>query len=241
MRVDKEQKSAFVHNVFADIADRYDVMNTVLSFQQHKRWRKFAMSKISVQKGWRALDVATGTADWAISLGQAVGPEGEVIGVDFTEEMLAIGRRKIQGLASAAKMVTLRWGDAMNLEFSDDSFDVATIGFALRNVPDVLQTVKEMTRVVKPGGLVVSLELSKPESRLFRTMYYFYFYRILPWIGAIAVGKRSSYAWLPASLTDFPNRLELESLFREAGLVNVVSYPLTGGIAALHIGRKVGA
>lgn len=241
MNVSNQSKAEFVHDVFADIADRYDVMNTVLSFEQHKRWRAFAMRKIQAQPGWQALDVAAGTADWTLSLAEAVGVTGQAVGVDFCEEMLVVGRRKIQKAGYPPGQIGLQFGDAMQLEFADNSFHLATIGFALRNVPDVATVLQEMTRVVKPGGLVVSLELSKPESPLFRALYYFYFYRILPLIGALAIGKKAPYAWLPQSLTDFPNRKQLEQVFRDVGLTDVESYPLTGGVAALHIGRKVGA
>jgi demethylmenaquinone methyltransferase / 2-methoxy-6-polyprenyl-1,4-benzoquinol methylase len=240
-KVTKENKAAYVHNVFSQIADKYDVMNTVLSFQQHKRWRRFAMRHIVVPQGGTALDVATGTGDWAISLAKVVGPSGKVVGVDFVNEMLDVARAKAEKHERLKERIEFVHGDAMNLAFQDNTFDVATIGFALRNVPDVLTVIREMTRVVKPGGQVVSLELSKPESYLWRKLYYFYFYRILPKIGALAVGKFEPYAWLPASLTDFPDRKGLEALFRQAGLVDVKSYPLTGGIAALHVGRKLEA
>jgi demethylmenaquinone methyltransferase / 2-methoxy-6-polyprenyl-1,4-benzoquinol methylase len=234
-----ETKAAHVHRVFSQIAKRYDLMNSVLSFQQHKLWRRFTMKKISIPKGARVIDVAAGTGAWSFSLAKQVGPTGMVVGLDFCQEMLdvAIARKKAEHYSD--EELRFVCGDAMKMPFEDNSFDYATIGFALRNVPDVLTCIKEMTRVVKPGGLVVSLELSKPESKLFRALYFFYFYKILPYIGALAVGSKEPYAWLPESLTDFPNRMELEDLFRQAGLVKVESYPLTGGIAALHVGRKL--
>ncbi|WP_029420297.1 demethylmenaquinone methyltransferase [Alicyclobacillus macrosporangiidus] len=234
----KESKSAHVHFVFSQIAKRYDVMNSLLSFWQHKLWRRFAMRHTHLRRGGRAIDVACGTGDWTLSLAKAVGPEGHVVGLDFCKEMLDVAQEKMERRGYSPKQVTLVEGDAMDLPFEDNSFDVATIGFALRNVPDVLTVLREMARVVKPGGQVISLELSKPESRWFRSVYYFYFYRVVPWIGSLAVGKREPYAWLPESLTDFPDRRRLEDLFRQAGLRNVKSYPLTGGIAALHIGVK---
>ncbi|MCL6453840.1 MAG: demethylmenaquinone methyltransferase [Alicyclobacillus sp.] len=234
-----ESKAAHVKSVFSQIAERYDVMNSVLSFYQHKLWRRFAMRQMRLQAGDTALDVACGTGDWTLSLAQTVGADGRVTGIDFCAPMLEVAKRKLgdRGLLRGGR-VRLLEGDAMNLPFADATFDAATIGFALRNVPDIRTVLKEMTRVVRPGGQVVSLELSKPEGRLFRSVYYLYFNRILPLVGALAVGKRAPYAWLPESLVDFPNRLGLEQLFQEAGLVNVRSWPLTGGIAALHIGYK---
>lgn len=235
--VSNQSKSAHVHDVFSQIAKRYDVMNSVLSFWQHKLWRRFAMKQTNLTQGGHTLDVACGTGDWTISLAKVVGEQGKVVGLDFVDEMLDVARAKLtkRGL----KQVSLVAGNAMELPFSDNAFDVATIGFALRNVPDVLTVLKEMTRVVKPGGQVVSLELSKPQWRPFRILYYFYFYKVLPFIGSLAVGKKAPYAWLPESLTDFPDRIALEGIFREAGLKHVKSYPLTGGVAALHIGTKV--
>ncbi|MDQ0188496.1 demethylmenaquinone methyltransferase [Alicyclobacillus cycloheptanicus] len=232
-------KAEHVHSVFSRIARRYDLMNSVLSFQQHKRWRRFAMQQIRLREGADVLDVAAGTGDWTLALAKAVGPSGHVIGIDFTKEMLDVADVKLHKQPALVDRVEWIQGDAMDLPFADDAFDLATIGFALRNVPDVLTVLREMTRVVKPGGQVVSLELSKPEWPPFRAIYYFYFYRILPWIGGLAAGAKEQYAWLPESLTDFPPRLELEEIFRQAGLTEVRSYPLTGGIAALHVGRKM--
>ncbi len=236
----RTDKARYVHDVFAQIARRYDMMNTVLSFSQHKGWRRFAMKHLKLEPGSRALDVACGTGDWTLSLARAVGEQGEVVGIDFCQEMLDVAEDKLRRHSDLARRTRLVQGDAMALPFAQDTFDAATIGFALRNVPDVRQVLAEMTRVVRPGGWVVSLELSKPEWPVWRSLYYFYFNRILPWIGALAVGKRAPYAWLPESLVDFPDRRQLEQIFREVGLEQVRSYPLTGGVAALHLGRKAG-
>ncbi|QSO45732.1 demethylmenaquinone methyltransferase [Alicyclobacillus mengziensis] len=236
--MDRETKSAHVKAVFSDIADHYDLMNSVLSFWQHKIWRRFAMKQVNVGKGGQALDVACGTGDWTLSLAKAVGDKGKVVGIDFTREMLNVAKEKLSKRGFLNRTVELVEGDAMDLPFAENSFDVATIGFALRNVPDILTVLTEMTRVVKPGGRVVSLELSKPETPIFRSLYYLYFNHVLPHIGSLAAGSKKSYAWLPESLVDFPDRRNLEKLFRQAGLSDVRSYPLTGGIAALHVGRK---
>lgn len=236
--MDRETKAAHVKAVFSDIAENYDLMNSVLSFWQHKLWRRFAMKKMNIRPGQDALDVACGTGDWTLSLARATGPQGSVVGLDFTREMLNVAHTKMVKNNLLDKGVSLLEGDAMDLPFGDNTFDVATIGFALRNVPDILTVLSEMTRVIKPGGQVVSLELSKPEAPIFKSLYYFYFNRILPRVGSLAAKSKKSYAWLPESLVDFPNRKNLEQMFRQAGLSDVRSYPLTGGIAALHIGRK---
>lgn len=235
---ENQSKAAFVHDVFAEIADKYDTMNSVLSFWQHKFWRRFAMKIMNLKRGQQALDVAAGTGDWSFALAHAAGPTGKVTGLDFCQEMLDVATLKAQRQASSDAPIEWICGDAMNLPFADDTFDVATIGFALRNVPDISTVLGEMKRVLRPGGQVVSLELSKPENTVFRKLYYFYFYRIVPRLGALAVGSKQPYAWLPASLTNFPNRKQLEDMFRAVGLTEVKSYPLAGGISALHVGRK---
>ncbi|WP_026976037.1 demethylmenaquinone methyltransferase [Alicyclobacillus contaminans] len=235
----QDTKAAHVQRVFSQIAKHYDVMNSVLSFYQHKLWRRFAMRHVGLEVGGTALDVACGTGDWTLALAKRTGPTGRVVGIDFCQEMLDVAKNKVDKRGWNGRPIELMNGDAMALPFEANSFDVATIGFALRNVPDILTVLREMTRVVRQGGKVVSLELSKPEFPPFRALYYLYFNHLLPWIGAAAVKKKEPYAWLPESLRNFPDRKGLEALFREAGLKHVRSYPLTGGIAALHVGTKV--
>jgi demethylmenaquinone methyltransferase/2-methoxy-6-polyprenyl-1,4-benzoquinol methylase len=232
-----EEKAEFVHQVFESIAKDYDRMNTLLSFRRHKAWRKFAMRKMNVKPGETALDVCCGTCDWAIALAKA-SRTGKVTGLDFSQNMLEVGREKLarENLLSQVELVQ---GDAMRLPFPDNTFDHATIGFALRNVPDLVQVLNEMKRVVKPGGQVVSLELSKPTWPPFRAVYYLYFERILPWLGKLFAGRYEQYRWLPESLVHFPDYQELAKIMsEEVGLTDVEVYPLTFGITALHIGRK---
>jgi demethylmenaquinone methyltransferase/2-methoxy-6-polyprenyl-1,4-benzoquinol methylase len=229
-------KEQHVHAVFQSIARHYDRMNDILSFRRHKAWRRFAMVKLDMAEGETAIDLCCGTCDWTISLARA-SKTGRIVGLDFSENMLRIGREKVEreGLSGQIELVN---GNAMELPFADNSFDHATIGFGLRNVPDYLRVLQEMHRVVKPGGKVVCLELSKPTWQPFKSVYYFYFQRILPLIAKWVARKYEQYKWLPESLADFPGRAELADLFREAGLENVEAHPLTGGIAALHIGVK---
>ncbi|MDF2723289.1 MAG: ubiquinone biosynthesis methyltransferase UbiE [Paenibacillus sp.] len=233
MKTNKEQ---FVHSVFESIAHKYDLMNDVLSFRRHKAWRRLTMRHMNVQPGQTALDVCCGTCDWTVSLAEATGT-GKIVGLDFSRNMLQFGEHKIakHGLD---KQVQLIHGNAMELPFEADSFDYATIGFALRNVPDLEQVLREMQRVVKPGGLVVSLELSKPTWQPFKSLYYFYFQRVLPLIGKLIAKRYEQYKWLPESLVHFPDHKQLADIFRRTGLQDVRAYPLTGGIAALHIGVK---
>jgi len=230
-------KSAYVHDVFSKIARRYDAMNSVLSFQQHRLWRNYAMRQLPLTPKSQVLDVAAGTGAWTFAIAKRLGPEGRVVGLDFTEAMLEVAEERRQRFAFRDRVQFVH-GDAMNLPFPDNTFDLCTIGFALRNMPSAEGCLREMTRVVKPGGAVVSLELSKPEAAWFRRLYYFYFYRILPKIGELVVGDREPYAWLPESLIDFPDRKGLEEMFRRVGLRDVWSRPLTFGVAAFHIGWK---
>lgn len=231
-----KSKEQFVHEVFESIAPKYDLMNDILSFRRHKYWRKFTMNKMQVKPGAKAIDLCCGTCDWTISLAEASGT-GDVVGLDFSRNMLDYGDKKIRSLG-LDKQIKLVQGNAMELPYEDNTFDYATIGFALRNVPDLVQVIREMQRVVKPGGLVVSLELSKPTWEPFKSIYYFYFQKVLPMLGKLIAKRYEQYRWLPESLVHFPDHKQLAKIFRETGLEMVQAYPLSGGIAALHIGVK---
>jgi len=229
-------KEQFVHEVFESIAPKYDLMNDIISFRRHKAWRKFTMRKMNVQPGRSAIDLCCGTCDWTIALSQASG-SGRIVGLDFSQNMLDIGGHKVKeaGLADAIELVQ---GNAMSLPFESDSFDYATIGFGLRNVPDYRQVLSEMRRVVKPGGLVVCLDASKPTWQPFKSLFNLYFGRIMPLMGKFIAKRHEQYKWLPESLAQFPDHKQLAEMFREVGLQDVKAYPLAGGVAALHIGVK---
>ncbi|QHT60533.1 demethylmenaquinone methyltransferase [Paenibacillus lycopersici] len=231
-----KSKEEHVHSVFESIAPKYDLMNDLISFRRHKAWRAFTMRKMNVQPGQTAIDLCCGTCDWTIALARA-SRTGEVVGLDFSHNMLEVGRQKVhrEGLD---QQIALHQGNAMALPFEDNRFDFATIGFGLRNVPDLEQVLREMTRVVKPGGQVVCLEMSKPMWQPFKGIYYFYFERIMPALGKLFAKRYEQYKWLPESLKAFPDSNQLAEKFREAGLRNVHAYPLFGGVAALHTGTK---
>jgi demethylmenaquinone methyltransferase/2-methoxy-6-polyprenyl-1,4-benzoquinol methylase len=211
-------------------------MNDILSFRRHKSWRKFTMRKMEVKPGQTSLDLCCGTCDWTVALAKASG-QGKIVGLDFSRNMLNIGQAKIDKLG-LSNQITLIQGNAMELPFEDNSFDFVTIGFGLRNVPDFAKVLKEMKRVVKPGGRIVCLELSKPTWQPFKGIYYFYFEKLLPLMGKWFVKRYEQYRWLPESLASFPDLQALAELFRTVGMRNVKAYPLTGGVAALHIGTK---
>jgi demethylmenaquinone methyltransferase/2-methoxy-6-polyprenyl-1,4-benzoquinol methylase len=234
--MEAKAKEKHVHEVFERIAPKYDFMNDLLSFRRHKAWRKFALKKMNIQKGQTALDLCCGTCDWTIDVAERNGG-ARVVGLDFSEQMLKVGRSKIER-KGLLHQITLVQGNAMELPYGDNEFDFVTIGFGLRNLPDYERALKEMHRVVKPGGRVVCLELSKPVWQPFKAVYYIYLKGILPMLGKLFAKSYKQYKWLPESLEMFPDHRELKELFERAGFVNVEAYPLTGGIAALHIGTK---
>jgi demethylmenaquinone methyltransferase/2-methoxy-6-polyprenyl-1,4-benzoquinol methylase len=233
MQQSKEQR---VHKVFEKISDNYDKMNSVISFQQHIKWRKDTMKRMNVKSGSKALDVCCGTGDWTIALAEAVGPSGEVTGLDFSQNMLNVGIEKVKSLG--LKQVNLIHGNAMELPFPDNSFDYVTIGFGLRNVPDYLQVLKEMNRVLKPGGIAVCLETSQPTLIGYKQLYYFYFKFIMPMFGKLFAKSYKEYSWLHESARNFPGMKELARMFETAGFKDVYYKPYSGGAAAVHFGYK---
>ncbi|WHZ01544.1 demethylmenaquinone methyltransferase [Neobacillus sp. YX16] len=233
MQQSKEQR---VHKVFEKISDNYDKMNSVISFQQHIKWRKDTMRRMNVKPGSKALDVCCGTGDWTIALAEAVGPSGEVTGLDFSQNMLNVGVEKVKRLG--LKQVNLIHGNAMELPFPDNSFHYVTIGFGLRNVPDYLQVLKEMNRVLKPGGIAVCLETSQPTLVGYKQLYYFYFKFIMPMFGKLFAKSYKEYSWLQESARNFPGMKELARMFETAGFKDVYYKPYSGGAAAVHFGYK---
>ena len=192
------------------------------------------MAKMRVFEGAKALDVCCGTADWTVALAEAAGPTGEVVGLDFSENMLSAGRPKITRFPNAR----LIQGNAMELPFPDASFDYVTIGFGLRNVPDYDQVLREMYRVLKPGGMAACLETSQPELPVYRQLFKFYFKNIMPLFGKVFAKSYDEYSWLQESADDFPGRKQLAEMFVNAGFQDVAYKGYSGGAAAGHIGFK---
>ncbi len=236
-------KERFVRRLFAAIAPSYDFMNVLMSAGCIHLWHRAFRLHTGLRPGDRALDVCTGTGELALILAGQVGPGGGVVGIDLTPEMLDIARAKVRR-AGLGRTVELVEGNALALPYPDGSFDAVTMGFALRNVADIRAVVREMARVVRPGGRVLNLELSKPRSPLVRYPYAFYFNRVVPVLGRLVDRRTRSrlsmrpYTYLPASLVKFPDQDALARVFSEAGLVNVTYYALTGGIVTLHVGEK---
>lgn len=223
-----------VHEVFQNISGKYDKLNNIISFEQHKVWRKKVMKEMNVRPGSQALDVCCGTADWTIALSKAVGPNGEVAGIDFSENMLKVGETKTENMSN----IRLIQGDAMDLPFEDDSFDYVTIGFGLRNIPDYTKALAEMYRVLKPGGTAVCLETSQPTAPIFKQGYQLYFKFIMPLFGKIFAKSKQEYEWLQQSAFDFPDSKTLKGLFESVSFENVKVRRFTGGVAAMHLAHK---
>jgi len=234
-----KNKEQYVHAIFSSIAHRYDFLNTTLSLNRDKYWRRFTVSKTGLGEKGSALDVCCGTGMLTMELAKAAGPGGKITGLDFCENMLEKAQKNIAN-SPFTNNIELVQGNAIDLPFRDNSFDCATIGFALRNVPDVEKTICEMKRVVKPGGRVVSLELSKPSVPVFKQIYYFYFNRLVPLLGKMGIGQDGPYSYLPNSVMIFPHQREIRDLFARLGLLNAAYFELTGGIATVHVGTKPG-
>lgn len=231
-----QSKEERVHHVFEKIYDNYDSMNSIISFKRHKAWRRDVMKRMNVSAGTSALDVCCGTGDWAFSLADATGKKGKVIGIDFSSNMLSVAEEKNK--SSQYENISFVQGNAMDLPYEDNSFDYVTIGFGLRNVPDYMTVLKEMYRVVKPGGKVVCLETSQPTMIGFRQGFYFYFRFIMPLIGRLFAKSYKEYAWLHESAKGFPDKKKLKEMFLEAGFSRVQVKSYTGGVAAMHMGMK---
>jgi demethylmenaquinone methyltransferase/2-methoxy-6-polyprenyl-1,4-benzoquinol methylase len=224
--------------MFARIAGRYDLLNHVLSGNTDTRWRRRVARGLrdSLKPGARVLDVACGTGDLALAINE-VAPETRVAGVDFCRPMLEIARRKAD---AAGRTIPFVEGDALSLPFGDGSFQAATIAFGLRNLSSVEAGLRELRRVLAPGGEVAILEFSRPVVPGFRALFQLYFHRVLPLIGGLVSGSRGAYEYLPDSVSKFPDQKRLAALMRDAGFEDVRFENLTGGVAALHTGRRAG-
>jgi demethylmenaquinone methyltransferase/2-methoxy-6-polyprenyl-1,4-benzoquinol methylase len=219
-----------VRAMFDRIAGLYDVMNSVMTAGLHHAWRRRAADLADLAPGDAALDVATGTGDLAVELARRVGAGGEVVGSDFSDEMLARARAKAPGL-------TWEWGNALDLPYAADRFDAVTVGFGARNFSDLDQGLREMARVAKPGGRVVVLEITTPTRPPLSTFFGLWFDRIVPLIGRLA-GDPDAYEYLPNSVKRFPGPHELAARLERAGLQDIHYVITAGGIIAMHVGTK---
>lgn len=221
--------------MFDRIAERYDLLNRLISFGLDLRWRKKLLVAVNLQPGQQLLDVATGTADVAIDACKAI-DQLTAVGLDPSVGMLGVGQRKVQE-ASLQDRIELVEGNALDMPFEDNQFHASCVSFGIRNFPDRLQGLREMTRCVRPGSKVVVLELSEPRKGLLAPFARLHIHHIVPMLGAILSGDRE-YAYLAKSIREFPPPEDFAALMTEAGLVDVHFTPMTFGVAHLYVGTK---
>lgn len=224
-----------VRAMFDRIARVYDRMNSVMTAGLHHKWRSRAVDLASVVPGDRVVDVACGTGDLSLELARRVGPSGAVVGCDFSEQMLVFAREKGAREQPPANL-SFEWANALELPYADGEFAAATVGFGARNFSDLEQGLREMRRVVRPGGKVVVLEITTPTRPPLSTFYRVWFDRIVPGLGRFA-GDSDAYTYLPSSVRRFPGPQELAATMERSGLRNIRYVLTAGGIIATHVGE----
>jgi demethylmenaquinone methyltransferase/2-methoxy-6-polyprenyl-1,4-benzoquinol methylase len=236
-QVDWEEKQRRVAGVFDSVADKYDVMNDLMSFGIHRLWKRFAVEQSGARPGQSILDLAGGTGDLAARLSRIVGPEGRVVIGDINASMLNNGRERLldQGIAGNLCFVQ---ANAESLPFPDSSFDCITMAFGLRNVTDKQKALDSMFQILKPGGRVLVLEFSKPVAPGLKSIYDLYSFKVLPLMGRVIAGDEESYRYLAESIRMHPDQDTLKSMMERAGFEDCDYFNLCGGIVALHRGFR---
>lgn len=236
MNISKTQKQHLVHNVFASIVERYELLNTILSMGQDRYWRKKTVEIAAILPNQMVIDLCTGTGSLAAEIAKRL-DTGKVIGVDFCEEMLLKAKETINNSQYKGKIEFVN-GLAEDIPFDDNIFDCATIAFGLRNVDNIQQTFREMYRVTRHGGKIISLEFVVPSSRIIKWLYYPYLKWILPIIGQLFSKKKIPYQYLSDSISGFMSSQELAAVMTGVGLKNVGWHNLSGGVVVIHVGYK---
>jgi len=231
-----EEKQRKVAGVFHSVAQKYDVMNDLMSMGIHRIWKRFTIELSGVHRGQRVLDIAGGTGDLAAKFARLVGTEGEVILADINDSMLKVGRDNLadKGIAGNVQYVQ---ANAECLPFPDNHFDCITIAFGLRNVTDKDKALRSMNRVLKPGGKLMVLEFSKP-NKMLSPVYDLYSFKLLPFMGKLVANDAESYQYLAESIRMHPDQETLKGMMEAAGFTQCEFFNLTGGIVALHRGYK---
>jgi demethylmenaquinone methyltransferase/2-methoxy-6-polyprenyl-1,4-benzoquinol methylase len=237
-----KNKAEYVKETFNLIANRYDLINTIITLGMDKKWRSLAVQQVKAKPGANILDVCCGTGQLTFELAKAVGSNGKVIGLDFSEKMLAVARQHFTEQIAFQQQdwgdTKLIQGDALSLPFDNNSFDGVTIGWGLRNLTDIPRGIKEMMRVVKPGGIIVSLDMAKPYLLIYKQLYWLYFKKLVPLMGRLLAKNESAYSYLFQSAKEFPSQQEVAAIFEECGLKEIGYRNLSGGVVALVSGIK---
>ena len=233
--VEQEAFAGQIRGMFDRIAGIYDLMNSAMTVGLHHRWRERAADLAELEAGDSALDVCCGTGDLALELARRTGPEGRVIGSDFSERMLDLAREKVAERGTAG--VRFEWGDALSLPYDEGAFDAVTVGFGVRNLADLERGVAELVRVLTPGGRLVILEITQPRRPPLSIFFSVWFDRAVPLLGTLA-GDRDAYSYLPDSVKSFPPPEGLALIMDRAGLERIRYTVLAGGIIAIHSGMR---
>jgi demethylmenaquinone methyltransferase / 2-methoxy-6-polyprenyl-1,4-benzoquinol methylase len=236
-QVETQQKVALVKEVFQSVAAKYDIMNDLMSLGIHRLWKRYTIDCSGVRSGHKVLDLAGGTGDLSARFSRIVGESGKVILADINEAMLKVGRDKLRDLGIVGNVDYVQ-ANAEELPFPDNTFDVITIAFGLRNVTDKDKALASMFRVLKPGGRLLVLEFSKPSNELLSKTYDLYSFHLLPKIGQLVANDADSYQYLAESIRMHPPQEELKAMMEHAGFEHTTYQNLTGGIVALHRGYK---
>lgn len=232
--VDETEKARRVRGVFDSVAPKYDLMNDLMSLGLHRAWKAYAVMVANLKPGQRVLDIAGGTGDLALAFARRLGASGQVVHTDINEAMLGVGRDRLLDAGVVLPTVVC---DAEQLPFADHSFDLVSVAFGLRNMTHKDRALKQMCRVLKPGGKLLVLEFSKVAPPL-QKMYDAYSFKILPKLGQWIAGDGSSYQYLAESIRMHPDQQALKTLLRESGFAHVDIHNLTGGVVALHVAIK---
>lgn len=232
------EKKARVREVFDSVADRYDIMNDLMSLGLHRVWKQFTLAQTGLKDGARALDIGAGSGDLSIGLARQVGKTGVVLSTDINARMLSRGRDRILD-AGHASTIRLAVADAEQLPFQSRQFDCITVGFGLRNVTDKAAALASMYRVLKPGGRVLVLEFSKLVLESLEPLYDFYSFNVLPRLGELVLDDAASYRYLAESIRKHPDQESLQALMEEQGFERCRYHNLCAGIVALHIGYRL--
>jgi demethylmenaquinone methyltransferase/2-methoxy-6-polyprenyl-1,4-benzoquinol methylase len=236
-RVPEDEKVKWVRIHFNTVARKYDLMNTLLSFGIHHIWKRVAIRMLKLNVGDWVIDVCGGTGDLSVLAAQAVGSSGRVVLYDINRKMMEMGRQKVDR-SPLKETITYVQGNAELISFSGQRFDVALVGFGIRNLTHMEEGFREIHRVLKPGGKLMCLEFSKPTAPLFRWLYDMYSFYIMPCLGELIVGSKQAYNYLPESIRLFPSPEELSAILENTGFSQVTYRKLTNGIAVIHLGMR---